>query len=107
MTSRERRAKLHSTKAQSLDRRTTKLEVISMGKPKNQHVVPKGNQWAVTGAGNQKATKVTGTQKEAIEAAKTIAKNQGSDVVIHGQDGKIRDRDSYGNDPNPPKDSKH
>lgn len=78
-----------------------------MGKPKNQHVVPKGNQWAVKGAGNQKPTKVTDTQKQAIEAAKTIAKNQGSDVVIHGQDGKIRDRDSYGNDPNPPTDTKH
>jgi len=28
-------------------------------------------------------------------------------VVIHGRDGKIRDKDSYGNDPVPPKDKKN
>jgi len=74
---------------------------------KNQHVVRKENGWAVRGAGNKKATKITRTQKEAIEAAREIAKNQKSEVVIHGRDGKIRDKDSYGNDPNPPKDQKH
>lgn len=75
---------------------------------KNQHVTkhPDGG-WQVKGAGNQKATKVTETQKQAIEAAKPIAKNQKSDVVIHGTYGKIRDKDSYGNDPCPPKDKKH
>jgi len=73
---------------------------------KNQHVVKKGNKWAVKGAGNQKATKIVRTQKQAIEFAKEIAKNQKSEVVIHGRNGKIRDKDSYGNDPNPPKDKK-
>ena len=73
---------------------------------KNQHVVKKGKDWAVKGAGNQKATKIVRTQKQAIEVAKGIAKNQKSEVVIHGRDGKIRDKDSYGNDPNPPKDKK-
>lgn len=73
---------------------------------KNQHVVKKGSQWAVKGAGNQKATKVVKTQKQAIDVAKEIAKKQKSEVVIHGRDGKIRDKDSYGNDPNPPKDKK-
>mgnify|MGYP003575862497 CR=1 FL=1 len=75
---------------------------------KNQHVTkhPEGG-WQVKGAGNEKATKVTQTQQEAITAAKKIAQNQGSEVVIHGQNGRIRDKDSYGNDPFPPKDSKH
>lgn len=73
---------------------------------KNQHVVKKGKDWAVKGAGKQKATKIVRTQKQAIEVAKGIAKNQKSEVVIHGRDGKIRDKDSYGNDPNPPKDKK-
>jgi hypothetical protein len=27
--------------------------------------------------------------------------------VIHRRDGKVRDSDSYGNDPNPPKDKRH
>lgn len=38
------------------------------------------------------------------EAAKAIAKNQGSEVIIHREDGTIREKNSYGNDPNPPKD---
>lgn len=74
---------------------------------KNQHVVKKDNGWAVQGAGSKRATKIVKTQNDAIEAAKEIAKNQKSEVVIHGRDGKIRDKDSYGNDPNPPKDRKH
>lgn len=74
---------------------------------KNQHVVKNGDKWSVKGAGNEKATKNFDTQKQAIDHAKSIAKNQKSEVVIHGRDGKIRDKDSYGNDPNPPKDTKH
>lgn len=75
---------------------------------KNQHVTkhPDGG-WQVKGAGNEKATKVTDTQKQAIDAAIPIAKHQKSEVVIHGENGKIRDKDSYGNDPNPPKDTKN
>ncbi|MDD2791541.1 MAG: DUF2188 domain-containing protein [Sediminibacterium sp.] len=75
---------------------------------KNVHVTkhPSGG-WQVKGAGNQKATKVTETQKEAIKAAIPIAKNNKSEVVIHGTDGKIRDKDSYGNDPVPPNDKRN
>ena len=29
------------------------------------------------------------------------------DCMIHRPNGQIRDKDSYGNDPNPPKDTKH
>lgn len=78
-----------------------------MSKGKNQHVTPKGDTWQVKGAGNEKATKITETQKQAIDVAKEIAKHQKTEVIIHGTDGKIRDKDSYGNDPNPPKDKKH
>jgi hypothetical protein len=69
----------------------------------NQHVVPRGNQWAVTGAGNSRATAIVSTQQQAISIAKPIAQNQGGDVVIHGRNGQIRERNSYGNDPFPPK----
>lgn len=78
-----------------------------MSKGKNQHVTPKGGEWQVKGAGNQKATVTMPTQKKAIEVAKEIAKNQKSEVVIHGKDGRIRDKDSYGNDPVPHIDKKH
>lgn len=74
---------------------------------KNQHVVPLGKGWAVRGEGNTRLTTITETQKDAINVAREIAKNNRSEVVIHGRDGKIRDKDSYGNDPNPPKDTKH
>ena len=70
---------------------------------KNQHVVPKGGKWQVIGEGNEKATATFDTQAEAIEKAREIAINQESEVVIHGKDGKIREKNSYGNDPYPPK----
>lgn len=69
----------------------------------NQHVTPRGTQWAVTGAGNSRATSIVETQSEAIQIAKPIAQNQGGDVVIHRRNGQIRERNSYGNDPFPPK----
>ena len=34
---------------------------------KNQHVVPSGDQWAVRGEGNSRKTRITQTQREAIE----------------------------------------
>lgn len=78
-----------------------------MTKGKNQHVTPKGTDWQVKGAGNSKATVIVPTQKEAISIAKGIAGNQKSEVVIHGKNGQIRDKDSYGNDPVPPIDKRH
>jgi hypothetical protein len=75
---------------------------------KNQHVTPHPDGgWQVKGAGNEKATARTDTQAEAINIAKEIAKNQQSEVVIHNKQGRIRDKDSYGNDPFPPKDTRY
>lgn len=74
-----------------------------MTKGKNQHVTKHEDGWQVIGAGNEKATKVVETQKEAIEIAREIAKNQESELIVHGTDGKIRQKDSYGNDNYPPK----
>jgi len=70
---------------------------------KNQHVVPHNNGWAVRGEGNSKVTSIHSTQHEAIEQAKSIAQNQQSEMLVHGEDGRIRERNSYGNDPYPPK----
>ena len=77
-----------------------------MANGKNQHVVKHPEGWAVKGEGNSKATKITNTQEQAIKAAEKIARNQKSDTKIHGEDGKIRAGNSYGNDPCPPKDKK-
>lgn len=68
----------------------------------NQHVVQRDDGWAVRGEGNSRDTSHHQTQSDAIDAARDIARNQQSEVVIHGRDGRIREKDSYGNDPYPP-----
>jgi hypothetical protein len=74
---------------------------------RNQHVVPRPEGWAVRGESNTRDTSHHDTQAAAIDAARDIARNQRSEVVIHDRQGRIRDRDSYGNDPNPPRDRVH
>lgn len=71
---------------------------------KGQHVIqnPSGG-WAVRKAGAAKATSTHHTQADAIKAATRIAQNQKTELYIHGRDGRIRERTSYGNDPYPPK----
>lgn len=61
----------------------------------NQHVVPHENGWAIKGEGNTRYTDTFKKQSTAIRRAKTIAKNQGGDVIIHRADGSIRDRIKY------------
>ena len=75
---------------------------IKMGK--NQHVTPHPNGgWQVKGSGNSRATARTNTQSDAISIARGIAINQQSEVVVHRPNGQIRDKNSYGSDPFPPK----
>jgi hypothetical protein len=78
-----------------------------MTKKKDIHVVPHGDKWATRKEGADRAGKVTDTQKSAIEKAREQAIREKVEVVIHRKDGSIRDSDSYGNGPNPPKDKKH
>lgn len=66
---------------------------------KGQHVVPNGGKWSVRKAGSSRASGTYGTQKEAIAAGTKIAKNQGTELYIHRENGRIRERNSYGNDP--------
>lgn len=70
---------------------------------KGQHVVPRDGGWAVRRSGSDKVTRMFETQREAISAAREIARNQRTELYIHGRDGLIRERESYGNDPFPPK----
>jgi hypothetical protein len=70
---------------------------------KNIHVVPHDKGWAVRTEGNKSATKCTRTQAEAINVGRQMAKNNQSELVVHGENGKIRQKNSYGNDPHPPK----
>jgi len=70
---------------------------------KNQHVVPHNSEWAVLGAGNKRVTSQHHTQEQAIKAARSIAINRQSEVIIHGTNGRIREKNSYGKDSFPPR----
>ena len=72
-----------------------------MSKQRNQHVVPHPDGWAVKPEGGQRSSSVHGTQRQAIDRAREIAENQGTELFIHGRDGRIRERDSHGPDPFP------
>lgn len=74
---------------------------------KDVHVVPHADGWATKKEGASRAGVVVDTQREAIERAREQAQREKVEVVIHRKDGSIRDSDSYGNDPCPPKDKKH
>lgn len=73
-----------------------------MAKP-GQHVVPSSDGWSVKKAGASRASSKHSTQREAIAVATKVARNQKTEVYIHGQDGRIRERNSYGSDPYPPR----
>jgi hypothetical protein len=69
----------------------------------NIHVVPlPDGQWGVKKERVENPLAVFPTQKEAIEEGKNIARVNRVELLIHGEDGKIRDKISYGNDPFPP-----
>lgn len=74
---------------------------------KNVHVTPLGNKWQVKVEKSSTMISRHNTQTKAISKAIPVAKSFGSEVVIHRPNGTIRDKDSYGRDPYPPKDKKH
>lgn len=75
---------------------------------KSVHVVPNDDQggWNVKKSGAQRASVNTETKAEAVKMGRVISQRSGSELVIHGKDGKIQRTDSHGNDPCPPKDRK-
>lgn len=70
----------------------------------SQHVVrnPKGG-WSVLRSGAERASKVFETQRDAVAYARDLAQRQGLELFIHGRDGQVRERSSFGRDPHPPK----
>jgi Uncharacterized protein conserved in bacteria (DUF2188) len=63
------------------------------------HVAPQGDKWAVKEEGNQQATSTHRTQSAAIDAGRTQAKRNRSELLVHGRNGRIRIRRTYGRDP--------
>lgn len=71
----------------------------------NQHVTPREDGWAVVGEGNERAYRIVPTQAEAQKIAQKVAENSGGgDVITHGRNNLIRERNTYGKkDPFPPR----
>lgn len=71
---------------------------------KSHHVVPgSGGGWNVKKGGGERASGHFDTKQTAVDRAREISRNQGSELVIHNRDGKISQSDSHGNDNCPPK----
>jgi len=77
-----------------------------MGSKKPVHVVPHQGKWAVKREGSERASSVHDTQAKAESAGRTTAKADQTEFYLHNREGQIREKDSYGNDPNPPKDAR-
>lgn len=73
---------------------------------KDIHVVPHPEGWAAKREGAGRAIGVYDTQREALDAARPIAQRDKVELVTHGRKGQIRDSDSYGKDPFPPRDKR-
>ncbi|MEO6231617.1 MAG: DUF2188 domain-containing protein [Ferruginibacter sp.] len=73
---------------------------------KSNHVVPSQSGWAVKKSGSERASKTFGTKEKAIDYGRKLSRNEKTELYIHKQNGMIQDKNSYGNDPNPPKDKR-
>jgi len=65
------------------------------GRTWHQHVVPYQGKWAVRREGNKRITSKHRLQEAAIRKAKRLARKYKADVIIHRQDGTIRDRINF------------
>lgn len=77
-----------------------------MTKSKNIHIVLLNDGWIVQKESNYRPISVHSTQRDAVEVGREIARTQQSQLVIHGRDGRVRERNSYSLDrpaPRPPK----
>lgn len=76
---------------------------------KNIHTVYNNDRkmWETKKEGQVKPLASSHTKATAMEKSVKEAKKVQAEHVIHNKDGKISDKDSYGNDPHPPIDQKH
>jgi Uncharacterized protein conserved in bacteria (DUF2188) len=73
----------------------------------SKHVVPgTTGGWAVKNAGSTRASKVFTTQADAVTYARDAAKKAKTELFVHGRDGTIKERNTYGRDPMPPRDKR-
>jgi uncharacterized protein DUF2188 len=80
----------------------------SRGGKRSIHSVPakSGAGWDVKREGTAEPLSHHRTQVTAEKAARSHAQRDEVEAVFHRKDGTIRDKDSSGHDPNPPRDRK-
>ena len=71
--------------------------------PKQIHTIRRPGGWGNKSAGASRVSKVYPTKAAAQAAGRKTAINQKAEHIIHNMNGKIGSRNSYGNDPHPPK----
>ncbi|KAA1378568.1 DUF2188 domain-containing protein [Aeromicrobium fastidiosum] len=75
-----------------------------MAKNKGVHITRRDDgRWNVIRDNAERASSVHDTQADATTAGRETARRESTELYVHGRDGQIRDRDSYGNDPYPPR----
>lgn len=82
-------------------RAPTHQQALDMSK--RIHVVPHGSTWATRTEGASRVGGTHRTQEQASQAAREQALRSGGEVVIHRPNGQIRDSNTYGHDPFPPR----
>lgn len=71
---------------------------------KQVHVVYKSSIWQVEVTGEASARSTHTTKEAAVAAGRTLAKALApSELFIHNMDGTIAERETYGDDPFPPR----
>ena len=65
---------------------------------KGKHVVPRQRGgWAVKTEGTSRASRIFETKSDAVKYARDSAKKMHGELYVHGKDGTIKERRSYGN----------
>jgi hypothetical protein len=72
-----------------------------MAKSKPVFVSPNGGSWKVTQGG--RTVSEHRKQQTAIDSGRREAKRDGAELNVQGRNGQIRIKNTYGDDPYPPK----
>jgi hypothetical protein len=75
---------------------------------KERHIVPNSDKggWDSKLGNAKRASKHFENKIDALNWSKEKSKKEKSELIPHGKDSRIQNPNSYGNDPNPPKDKK-
>lgn len=71
---------------------------------KTRHVIPNPNGgWDSKKGGGERSSGHFDTKKEAEDYSRRVSRKEGSELLIHGKDGRIQRKDYHGNDNYPPR----